>query len=401
MKNVKKRVLALVLALLIGVCPAFADDRTQDTYYYGGTGQDTIYDVTPLPNGSLLLNGYTQLGRGDQPQLTGGGHPTRAWLLCLAPDGSILWEAIDETEGTTRYITPILTSAGEIAVLFYNSPSQVNTEIAIHFFSLEGDKLRKVSLPLEAGLVEGRMTDGFVFYDWEKGYMTADLNGNLQYIGISKENRLIITGVDGMVPYGDGWVAAGRNPRAKHEATAENPFVQSSAVIHYHRDGEIAWLFSSPELSQGTFSNAQLQPDGTLLFNWYRSDEETGEVQESRMVCLDADGNLLWEKPIPKEIYGEFAVTDEGWVFSKQWMEKTYAFIQFTLVDTDGQIQQQWQAEKRRDMLYGGEMFTWNGEAWFHADAERQSNRVNDRQDEMELQDAMLIRVKDCQPLAE
>ena len=50
-------------------------------------------------------------------------------------------------------------------------------------------------------------------------------------------------------------------------------------------------------------------------------------------------------------------------------------------------------------MLYGSDLVTWNGEAWFHADAERQNNRVNDRQDEMELQDAMLIRVKDCQPL--
>ena len=77
-------------------------------------------------------------------------------------------------------------------------------------------------------------------------------------------------------------------------------------------------------------------------------------------------------------------------------MEKTYTFIQFTLVGMDGQIRQQWQAEKRQDMFYGANMLTWNGEAWFHADAEREANRVNDRQSDLELQDTMLVRVADC-----
>lgn len=391
MKNLHKKALALLLTVMIclGVCPSFADDRTADTYYYGGTGQDTVYDVTPLPNGNLLLNGYTQLGRADQAQLKGGGHPTRAWLVCLTPDGSILWEAIDETEGTTRYVTPIVTTAGEIAVLFYNSPSQVNTELAIHFFSLEGELLRKISLPLEAGLVEGRMTDGFVFYDWEKGFTVAELNGNLRALEVAKEERIIGFGTAAMVPYDDGWVIAGHTQ-------SEN---RIQMVACFDANGKRVWSFTTPELSSGFFYGPCLQNDGTLLFNWCKANAETGDVLESRMICLDKNGQLLWEKPIPKEISGPFAITDEGWVFARHWMEKTYTFIQFTLVGFDGQLQKQWQAEKRREMFYGASMFTWNGEAWFHTDTERQSNRVNDRQDEMELQDVMLIRVEDCKPV--
>lgn len=391
MKNLSQKTLAMVLAVLIclGACPAFADDRTQDTYYYGGTGQDTVYNVTPLPDGNLLLNGYTQLGRGDLKQLTGKGHPTRAWLLCLAPDGSILWEVIDKTEGTTRYVTPIVTTAGEIAVLFYNSPSQVTTEIAIHRYSLEGELKEKIALPLEVGLVEGRMTDGFVFYDWEHGYMTADLAGTVQRINISKADRIIGSGVDAMVPYGDGWVIAGRT---NNEDAGE-------AIAHFNKEGKVVWYYTTPELAEGFFVGPEVQTDGNLVLNWYKLNKETGETQESRMLCLAADGSPLWELNIPSEARGNFTVTKDGFVFAKQRMEKTYTFIQFTLVGADGQVQQQWQAEKRRDMLYGSDLVTWNGEAWFHADAERQSNRVNDRQDEMELQDAMLIRVKDCQPL--
>ncbi len=62
----------LLIALLLPalLCPAaLADDQTADTWYFGGTGQETFYEATPLPNGCLLLNGSTQLGRKGQEQL--------------------------------------------------------------------------------------------------------------------------------------------------------------------------------------------------------------------------------------------------------------------------------------------------------------------------------------------
>lgn len=52
----------LLIALLLPalLCPAaLADDQTADTWYFGGTGQETFYEATPLPNGCLLLNGST------------------------------------------------------------------------------------------------------------------------------------------------------------------------------------------------------------------------------------------------------------------------------------------------------------------------------------------------------
>ena len=41
-------------------------------------------------------------------------------------------------------------------------------------------------------------------------------------------------------------------------------------------------------------------------------------------------------------------------------------------------------------------MFTWQGEAWYVGLHERSQKRVNDRQDNLELQDVALIRFKDC-----
>lgn len=384
----KQRMLALLLALvcLLTALPAFADERTADSWYFGGTGQDTIYVAKPLPNGNLLLSGYTQLGRNGREMVTGAPRQTRAWLVCLKPDGSILWEAVDETRGTTRYVVPLITSGGDIAVLFYNAPSQETTEAAIHIYSMEGELKKKVPLPLEVGLVEGLMTDGYVFYDWEKGYTAAGLDGTVRDLALSEEEGILSSTVEGMIPYGDGWLVAGH--------TRDENAVQ--AVAAYDGTGKCLWCYSPAEFAYGIFSGPCLQQDGTMLVNWYMPDRENDTVLESRMICLDAEGNELWQVPLPKETCGQFAVTDAGWMFYKTWMEKTYAHITFTLVGKDGTILEQRMAEKRRDLLFGAELFTLNGEAWFHADAEREANRVNDRQVDLELQDALLIRISDC-----
>ena len=148
----KRKIIAALLAAVLCIAsalPAVADDKTADTWYFGGSGQDVVYDATPLPNGNLLLEGYTQLGRNGREMVTGKPHQTRAWLVCLAPDGSILWEVTDETEGTTRYVSPVITSEGDIAVLFWNSPGQVTTELAIHVFGLDGVLKKKIPLPVD------------------------------------------------------------------------------------------------------------------------------------------------------------------------------------------------------------------------------------------------------------
>ncbi|MBR4067257.1 MAG: hypothetical protein IKK08_01370 [Clostridia bacterium] len=390
----KRKIIAALLVAVLCIAsalPAVADDRTADTWYFGGSGQDTVYDATPLPNGNLLLEGYTQLGRNGREMVTGKPHQTRAWLVCLAPDGSILWEVTDETEGTTRYVSPVITTAGDIAVLFWNSPGQVNTELAIHLYGMDGVLKKKIPLPVDIGLTEGIMTDGFVFYDYEKGYTAVDTEGNIRKLEIQKSDAVITSNTASMKPYGDGWVASGRT---RDEDAAQ-------VVARFDANGKPVWRYTTPELAQGWFSDPQIMSDGTILVHWQMRDAETHTVTESRMLCLDENGTLLWEKQLPKDVYGGFVATDEGWIFFRDWMEKTYAFVRFTLVGEDGTVKEVRQAEKRREMLYGQEMFFWNGEAWLHADAEREQNRINDRQTDLELQDCSLIRVKDCSIVTE
>ncbi len=392
----KRRMGRLLIALLLLalLCPAaLADDQTADTWYFGGTGQETFYEATPLPNGCLLLNGSTQLGRNGQEQLPFSSREKRAWLLCLNPDGSIAWEVIDGAEGTTRYVVPQVLADGRIAVLYYNSPSQVTEAVAIRYFTQDGEPAGEVSLPANAPfeLPGDRCAGGYVFSGYqvdtqfadESGINTLPDAGEISVKSLAK--RSVLATADGQMICGFFTVE-----RERH-----------AAVAYVDATGAERWRFSPDEYAAGNFGIPCLQKDGSIVFLWSRADPDTRETTAMSLLCLDQDGALLWELPVPTDIGTEFTPVDGGYVFCRTWQEKTYTHARFTLVDPNGQVVEVRDAQPRREEFSGEIMFTWNGEAWLLTNAERSSNRVNDRQDELELVDAALIRVNACEVVTE
>lgn len=392
----KRRMGRLLIALLLPalLCPAaLADDQTADTWYFGGTGQETFYEATPLPNGCLLLNGSTQLGRNGQDQLPFASREKRAWLLCLNSDMSIAWEVIDDAEGTTRYVVPQVLADGRIAVLYYNSPSQVTEAVAIRYFTQDGEPAGEVSLPANAPfeLPGDRCAGGYVFSGYqvdtqfadESGINTLPDAGEISVKSLAK--RSVLATADGQMICGFFTVE-----RERH-----------AAVAYVDATGAERWRFSPYEYAAGNFGIPCLQKDGSIVFLWSRADPDTRETTAMSLLCLDQDGALLWELPVPTDIGTEFTPVDGGYVFCRTWQEKTYTHARFTLVDPNGQVVEVRDAQPRREEFSGEIMFTWNGEAWFLTNAERSSNRVNDRQDELELVDAALIRVNACEVVTE
>lgn len=391
-RHARRLLIALLLPALL--CPAaLADDQTADTWYFGGTGQETFYEATPLPNGLLLLNGSTQLGRNGQDQLPFASREKRAWLLCLNPDMSIAWEVIDDAEGTTRYVVPQVLADGRIAVLYYNSPSQVTEAVAIRYFTQDGEPAGEVSLPANAPfeLPGDRCAGGYVFSGYQVDTQYADESGvnTLPDAGEtsvkSPATRSVLATADGQIVCGFFMVEGERH----------------AAVAYVDASGVERWRFSPDEYATGNFGIPCLQKDGSIVFLWSHMDPDTRETTSMSLLCLDQDGALLWELPVPTGIGTAFAPVDEGYVFCRTWQEKTYTHARFTLVDLNGQVVEMRDAQPRREEFSGEIMFTWNGEAWFLTNAERSSNRTNDRQDELELVDAALIRVNACEVVTE
>ena len=391
-RHARRLLIALLLPALL--CPAaLADDQTADTWYFGGTGQETFYEATPLPNGRLLLNGSTQLGRNGQDQLPFASREKRAWLLCLNPDMSIAWEVIDDAEGTTRYVVPQVLADGRIAVLYYNSPSQVTEAVAIRYFTQDGEPAGEVSLPANAPfeLPGDRCAGGYVFSGYqvdtqfadESGINTLPDAGEISVKSLAK--RSVLATADGQMICGFFTVEGERH----------------AAVAYVDASGVERWRFSPDEYATGNFGIPCLQKDGSIVFLWSRADPDTRETTAMSLLCLDQDGALLWELPVPTDIGTEFTPVDGGYVFCRTWQEKTYTHARFTLVDPNGQVVEVRDAQPRREEFSGEIMFTWNGEAWFLTNAERSSNRINDRQDELELVDAALIRVNACEVVTE
>lgn len=392
----KRHMGRLLIALLLPVllCPAaLADDQTTDTWYFGGTGQETFYEATPLPNGCLLLNGSTQLGRSEQEQLSFASGERRAWLLCLNPDGSIAWEVIDDAQGTTRYVVPQVLADGRIAVLYYNCPSQVTEAVAIRYFTQDGEPAGEVSLPATAPfeLPGDRCAESYVFSGYDTATWFAGESGMYTLTGgdetavKSAGTRSVLATADGQIVCGFFMVEGERH----------------AAVAYVDATGAERWRFSPDEYAAGTFTEPCLQKDGSLVFLWSCQDPGTRVTTATSLLCLDRDGALLWELPVPTDIGTEFTPVDGGYVFCRTWQEKTYTHIRFTLVDKNGQVTEVRDAQPRREEFSGEIMFTWNGEAWLLTNAERSSNRVNDRQDELELVDAALIRVNACKVITE
>ena len=391
-RHARRLLIALLLPALL--CPAaLADDQTADTWYFGGTGQETFYEATPLPNGCLLLNGSTQLGRNGQEQLSFSSREKRAWLLCLNPDMSIAWEVIDDAEGTSRYVVPQVLADGRIAVLYYNSPSQVTEAVAIRYFTQDGEPAGEVSLPANAPfeLPGDRCAGGYVFSGYqvdtqfadESGINTLPDAGEISVKSLAK--RSVLATADGQMICGFFTVEGERH----------------AAVAYVDASGVERWRFSPDEYATGNFGIPCLQKDGSIVFLWSRADPDTRETTAMSLLCLDQDGALLWELPVPTDIGTEFTPVDGGYVFCRTWSEKTYMHARFTLVDLNGQVVEMRDAQPRREEFSGEIMFTWNGEAWFLTNAERSSNRINDRQDELELVDAALIRVNACEVVTE
>lgn len=381
----------LALMLLTLLCSAaLADDQTADTSYFGGQGQDMVYDATPLPNGCLLLNGYTHPSRAGQEGMD--GRQTRAWLLCLNPDMSIAWEVIDTAEGTTRYVVPQVLPDGRISVLYYNSPSQVTEEVAIRYFTQDGAPAGEVSLPAEPPfeLPGDRCADGYLFSVSDTGSVFANEN-ELRSLPPEQEIAFIGKSTDSVLATGDGQIIVGTKRGAERRA----------AVAYIDAEGNERWCFSPDDYAEGVFACPFLLEDGSLIFSWSLPVSETNETAQMRILCLDGDGSLLWERPMPADAGPDFTPVDGGYVLCRCWLEKTYMRIRFTQVDPSGQVTGMWEAEPRKENGFGEKLFTWNGSAWLLTNVERQSQRENDRQEASELQDVALIRMDACEPVTQ
>ena len=133
----------LLCALLLCTCAlAESGDAHGQVFLFGGSHEEHVYrDMLVLPNGNMLFCCTTDAPPEGQKREV---FLSKAWLLCLTPEGDVAWEKFFGEPGTQNVaFSPILLADGRIAVKFHSSKQQNMFYAGVKYFSQEGELLEE------------------------------------------------------------------------------------------------------------------------------------------------------------------------------------------------------------------------------------------------------------------
>lgn len=327
------------LALVCAVCMlmmVWAGALATDAPFaevFGGAGRDSVYDALVLSNGNLLLCANTQDGMNGRAQLSGG--ECRAWLLCLAPDGSVVWEQVFGPEGMACVTCrPLELEDGRIAVQFHTSKNQTMFTVYTKYFSLDGQELSETK----------HGSDWPNLYSVGNGYFMQSFDSNWNSTGysfvtpdweplwsVAKEQVIDPFKV---LPMQEGCLMMGRTRFGQGE---DRP-----AVCLVAKGGQIAWKSEITGYDLGYFYSGKITQDGGVVAAGGVT-QTAADGKETRLGLVakwDSQGRLQWTYTSPFEggiITGFFDVAESSAGYVVVHGTKTDTQLGFLLINGQGQ----------------------------------------------------------------
>ena len=375
-----KRILIYCIACILTVLPAGALATTVESpVILGGTGDDVCYDTLQLPNGNLILSMSSGGGRDGEPEYE--GNVRKAWLLCLAPDGSTVWETEygdDRSGGYTSLRFLSLNGDGTFNGTESYSISQHPQYLQEKIFSCDDGSLvlqaEKESNTLEEDSVYKQYyaNNGYLLIEESLSGRTAD-NYRIFYM-LDPEDRELwrLDADEAGIRNLEGWIAAEQGTllygRHRNEATGKP---QPIALLA-DAAGQALWTYQPADIDNGVPWEGILNSKGYFILSGMMSgalqtDEYNAESRLQFIVCLDAaTGEEIWrrtadltDRDLPyrnlAEINGQYILCDSG---------DSYNNIVFETLDMDGNELQYWTASIPGYAHISPRFFRWNGELW-------------------------------------
>ena len=277
-----RRILALCLCLVLLAGTACAEE----IHKLGGGYWGYLNHGCTLPDGRLVLVGTKSVGEANPV--------TEAWVLCLNPDLTVSWEAVDKgRSGDPAAEEAVLLPDGTLAVVFddYVNDRNVST---VKTYTQDGEPTgREFSLPegleiLDAGPSwlmmfswDGETGTGeTVLFDWDDREV-------LRYDGLALPDGYGYT-----VGNTDGLVLCGRD-------AMENGYAK---ILKLDRqNGEVVWETTMerqlPDTEDSRFRQGTGTEDGgyAVLMDERKTDPDTQlYAWTSFLVKLDAEGRVQW-----------------------------------------------------------------------------------------------------------
>lgn len=246
-----KRSLTVLLTflLLLSLTNAMAEEASnvaKSPIRLGGSGDDSIVrdNVLPLLNGNLLLSISTHRGRSGQAETKRSN--TWAWLICLKPDGSTLWETeFGEERGTTSF--------GSLT----EQPGETVTGYLSYSIDQHSQYRQKQTYSLK---------DGSLLWQGEREPMT--------------DPNIFVT------------INTAGSRHVRKESISE----QAKRKLRYYSleeaDGKVLWRVESESIGLRLCEGALSVPKGTLLYGCQTEDGTRGE--KAKALLMDDQGEVLW-----------------------------------------------------------------------------------------------------------
>lgn len=390
-----KRILAYCMILMLAALPVFALATTAESpIILGGKGDESCFDTLSLSNGNVILSLTSTGGLDGGPEY--GGNTRKVWLLCLAPDGSTVWEnnfGADRKGGYTTMLNLILnddnTFTGTVQYTLSKHPQywqNMTFSCADGSLVSEGERVIDTTKSDESYrryYTNGAFTIVFESYNVDDGdrkllRMTDAKNGELWALdpGTIGLNYLIgwIPTRQGSLLYGKSRVNGVPGPKA--------------IAILVDPDGKVVWSRQTAGDYDSSFFDAIVDSDGRFVALGFARGEMTNNTNEYSLgfdqfsqlvVCWDAaTGNEIWQKRtelVDRMLpYSHLAEIDGQYILSD--CDINYNGCVFETLDRDGNELQYWTTSFPGYRHFSPRFFAWNGELWTETPIEGGSQDV-------------------------
>lgn len=388
----KRIVLALAVAILLFTTLTALGEGRPAAIRLGGTGDDHLTTAVPLENGNLLLAMSSQGGRNGQAEHPQGAR--KMWLLCLAPNGSPLWETEYGHEKGSSWFYGLTVDGGSVTGALRHSIDDSMQYTQRRTYSLadgallwEGEKADPSKLDRNVKIYEyplGPLLFEQEVHDYEatcepRFYRLRDAGGGELWCVDAKEVGL--SNQEGQLRFGESTLLWGR--QWNYESG-------SSQLVALRIDdgGNLLWRASLTDIEDGLFRDGLLDSRGRMVLTGISrsamrvSSEGYGlgyEDQKQLLVCMDAaTGEQLWRHEnglVSDEVLpiDDILQVEAGYLLAGVGLN--HMGSAFELLDFDGNSLARWSTVLPETVSYGQTLFHWKGETWVGTSIEEDGTR--------------------------
>ncbi|NPA48128.1 MAG: CGP-CTERM sorting domain-containing protein [Thermococci archaeon] len=267
---------------------------------YGGPKNDTATAVAVAKNGDLIVAGYTDGSPNN------GSYYSRAWVLKLSPNGSIIWQ---KTYGNGNATAVALTPNGDVIVAGFNTGEAIQFDWVLKL-SPNGSIIWQRSYLLNNPPTVAVAPNGNVIIAGGGIVMCLNEKGNMIWKGVYKNQFIGTIKAVAVMPNGD-IITVGETMECGMMVVGGGPL--DLWVLKLSPNGSVIWQNEYRWRHVGKALDVTPAPDGGLIVAGWML--RSGKSRDAWVLKLNSNGSVVWQRSyggLDRDGATSVAVTQNG-----------------------------------------------------------------------------------------